>query len=181
MNFVELYRGECPVGYDPYCAIATSTLIIAAIVSAAASAGAGAYSAVATSNAQHDAAKFNAAVAQNNATAASQQAEFAAEQIRTKNRRIIAAGRANLAASGVTESGSATDLLMDSSIQGELNAASAIYTGRVTSGAQSAQSQLEESRASWARTAGAIGVGSSILGGLSYATSISTNPNFRGG
>ena len=180
MSLVELYRNECPPGYDPQCVIASAIVAIVAVVAALASAGAGAYSAVASSDAQHDAAKFNAAVAQNNATAAAQQAEFAAEQIRTKNRRIIAAGRANLAASGVTESGSATDLLLDSSIQGELNAASAIYTGRVTSGAQSAQAQLEESRASWARTAGGIGVGTSILGGLSSATSIAANPNFRG-
>lgn len=160
--------------------IATTTLLISAIAIAAVSAGVGAYSAQTSADAAHDAAKFNAAVAQNNATAATQQAQFQADQIRTRNRRIIAAGRADLLKSGVTESGSAQDLLLDSSIQGELDASAAIYTGRVTAGAQTAESQLQNSRAGWSRTAGYIGMGTSILSGASSATSIAANPNFRG-
>lgn len=178
-NYIVTHRRGEAVG-DPQNVIATATLTTIGLVIAAAAAGVGAYSAQAQADAQKSAAKFNAAVATNNATAAAQQAQYQADRIRTRNRQLAGSARANLAKSGVDiEAGSSADIMMDSGIQGELDRAAAIYTGAVSSGNQSSAAQLERSRAGYASTAGAIGVGSSLLSGANHATQIANNPSFR--
>lgn len=157
--------------------ITTSTVIAAlAVVSAAV----GAYSAYSSAEAQSDASKYSAAVARNNAMVAQQQAEFDAQQIRDKNRRLVSAQRAAFAASGVDpNSGTPQDVMNDSSIQGEMEALAAIYTGRTSANAHTAQARLDDSRAGYAQSAGMVGVGSSLLTGASGVVGAYTNPNFR--
>lgn len=160
--------------------ISTTTLLVASIVAAAASAGAGAYSSVSAANAQEDASKYNEAVSRNNALAASQQAQFDADRIRDRNRRVAGAQRAALAKSGVDISaGTALDIAADSEIQGELDVAAAIYSGRVSSGAEEARARLFGMQASSASKAGKIGLGASLLGGAGDALSIGSSPSFR--
>lgn len=175
------HRRQEAIG-DPQAVIASATIAIVSVIAALVGAGVGAYSASATAEAQKKSAEFNAAVATNNAQSATQQAQYQADRIRAHNRAIMGSARADLAKSGVSiTSGSAQDIMTDSSIQGELDRSAAIYTGRVTAGNQSSAAQLDRARGAFAGTAGAIGVGSSILGGVSNATTIYSNPNFRNG
>lgn len=170
------YREDCPANYDPKSWYVSTTLIVLAIVSAAVSA----YGSYASSEAQKDAANYNAAVARNNADSASQQAQFDASMIRDKNRRILAQQRSAFAANGiVADSGSAADVSADSAQQGEMQALMAIYTGKTSSNAYEAQARLDRMNANSAQAAGIIGVGSSVLGGATNVGMIYGNPNFK--
>lgn len=145
----------------------TTTAII--LVAAATSA----YAAHQSAEAKKDVANYNAAVEKNNATMAAQQAEFDAQQIRDRNRKLLAAQRAAFAASGVDAGGgSALDVYSDTAYRGELEALAAIYTGKTSATAHTAQARLDRFRADDAETAGYIGVGSSLLESAS-------NPYFR--
>lgn len=160
-------------------------LIIASIVATVAAAGVGAYASYAQGQAQKEASEFNAKVAENNAMAAEQQGQFDAQQIRDKNRRLVASQRAAYAASGVDpNSGSPLDVYRDTKISGELEALTAIYTGRTSANAQTAQASLDRARANSASNAGTLGAASSLLGGAVSATGTYTsyrstrNPRF---
>lgn len=173
---VESYRREA-VG-DPKCWYVSTTLITLALVSAAVSA----YGAYYSAQSQSDAAKYNAAVANNNAAAAAQQGEFDAQQIRDRNKRILAQQRNAFAAAGVDpDSGSASDVASDSAVQGELQALMAIYTGRSSQTAEQARSRLYAMQADRAQTGGYVAVGGTILSGLTTAASVdasSRQPTF---
>ena len=173
---VKSYRKDAPC--DPKNWYVSTTLIVMALVSAAISAT-GQYM---SAQAQSDAAKYNAAVARNNASTALQQGTFDAEQIRQQNVRKIAAQRNAMAANGIDpNSGSAVDIQQDSAQQGEMNALMALYTGRTGAVSGMAQSRLQSMEASNAMTAGYLGVGSSILGGAASAAAYdanSKNPTF---
>ena len=157
-----------------------TTLAIIAIAAIAISTGVSAYGAKVSADAQSDASKYSAAVARNNAPAQGQQAQFEAQQIRDRNRRVLASQRAAFASSGVDpESGTALDVRGDSATQGELQALTAIYTGRVGSNAQLAQARLDSAQAGFAQTAGYISMAGSVVGGIGGAASIAANPNFN--
>jgi hypothetical protein len=177
---VKHYREQAPENYDPQAVIATATLIIAAIVTAVVSAGVGAYSAYAQGQAQADAAKYNKAVAKNNALAATQQAQYEADRIRDRNRRIVGQSRADFAKAGVDISGSASDVLTDSATQGEMDVAAAIYTGRISATQQHSAAQLFGFQSRTAEQAGYTGAAAQGLSGLSSALSIGANPRFAG-
>lgn len=163
-----------------------AAVAVVGVVASLASAGVGAYSAEASAAAQKASAKFNAAVATNNATAATQQAQYEADRIRARNRVILAQGRANYLKSGVDISGSAADVQMDSAVQGELEEQAAIYTGRVSAGENQAQAMLDRMRGSYAGQAGDLAMGGSILSGTSSAAAswssyYRNNPTFNTG
>jgi hypothetical protein len=156
-------------GCDPQAGYLTATAIGLAIASAAI----GAYTSYQSGQAQKDAAKYNAKVATNNADAAVQQAQFDAQQIRSKNKRILAAQKAIYSGSGIDlASGSSGDVAYDSSIEGEMDALKAIYTGQTNARSFAASAALDKSRASNAETIGNYGAAGSILGGASSATGI---------
>ena len=175
-RIVEIHRA--PGGFDPKCWYVSTTLIAIALVSAAVSAT----GAIMSAQAQSDSAKYNAAVANNNAAMARQQGEFDAQQIRDKNRRVLAQQRNVFAANGVaTDTGVATDVAADSAQQGEMQALMAIYTGRSSATAQEAQRKLYNMQAGNAMTAGYMSAGASLLGGASSAAAMdagSKNPTF---
>lgn len=151
-----------------------------AIVAAVAGAAVSAVGAVGSAQAQSNASKYNAAVESNNAGAAAQQAKFDAQQISDETRRNVASQRAAMAASGFDpNTGTFSDVTQDTQQRGELNRLTRIYQGRLGINRSMSQSQLDESNASNSMTAGYFGAASSILGGASQATSISTNPSFR--
>ena len=157
--------------------VTTMTAITLALVAVATSISA--YSAVASGEAQENAAKFNQAVEHNNAIAAHQQAEFDAERIRTKNRKIAGIQRSQMSANGFNLTGTNRDVMLDSSIQGELDVAAAIYQGKVSSGMHQSRSQLYGMQAANASTMGALNAAGTILGGASSsATALSNDPHF---
>ena len=135
--------------------------IVVTLASAAASAGA----AIAQGEAAEDAAKYNAAVAENDASAIAQQSQYEAQRVRERNRRILASQRAGQAKSGLAMSGSFQDVQMDSAIQGEMDALAAIYTGQINSGSAQARAQLARLEGRNAKRSGYINAGASLLSG----------------
>jgi hypothetical protein len=174
-QIVQSYRSQA-CGDPQNIFATTTTLITMAILATAATVAGTLYS----SQAQSDSAAYNAAVAKNNAGVAAQQADFDAQQIRDKNQRVIAQQRNAYAASGVAlDSGSTADVQKDSSLQGEMQALMAIYTGKTSANAANAQARLFQMQSGQAQTAGYIGAGSSLLGGASNVSGIATNPRFQ--
>lgn len=93
--------------------------------------------------AQEGAAKFNAAVASNNALSSRQAAAAEAERIRQRNRRLAGAQRANYAKAGIDISfGTPQDVILDSAVQGEMDAMTTIYQGQTTANNQNARAVL---------------------------------------
>lgn len=138
-----------------------------------------AYSAVATASAQEDSARFNQAVAKNDAIAAQEQSQYEADRIRDRNRRVMASQRSAMLRNGGLLTGSNDDVMFDTAVQGELDVAAEIYKGNVATGAAKSRAQLYGMQASSAGTAGLLGMGSSILGGALQATQLVSNPNFK--
>ncbi len=126
--------------------------------------------------------KYNAQVNENNAQMANQQAMAEAQKTRDRGRRLMGAQRAALSAAGVDiDSGSATDIQYDSSVQNELDALTALYKGKVSSNNSLASAQLDRYSATQAGQAGAIGAGGTLLSGAAnaYGTySAVNNPRF---
>ena len=142
--------------------------------------GVSAIGAISSAQAQSKAADFNAAVASNNAGAAAQKAKFDATQIADQTRRATAQQRAAMASSGFDpNTGTFADVTADTKRQGEMNRLARIYQGRLGVNQSISQAQLSTMQASADETAGLFGAGSSILGGISQATSIASNPAFR--
>ena len=155
-------------------------LLAVALVAVAASAAVSYAGAKESSQAQANAENYNAQVASNNAGAAAQQAKFNANQIQDQTRRNVATQRAAMAASGFdANTGTFAGVTADTKRQGELNKLSAIYQGRLGSNQQFSQSQLDNQAAASSLTAGQYGEASSILGGVTQATGVYTNPTFH--
>jgi len=152
-------------------------VLVLAVIAAAASA----VGAKQTADAQEKAANYSAQANKQNAEAAAQQGAFDADQIREKNKRVIAAQRTQWSASGIDpDSATATDVRADSAAQGEMDALIALYTGRSSANANIARSRLNEMEARSAANAGKMGVATSLLGGAVNATSAykKSNPSF---
>lgn len=76
--------------------------------------------------------EYQAAVNEQNARTAQQQAAYEANQFRQRNIRTAGAQKAALAANGVDiQSGSSVDVMTDSAIQGELDALASNYKGQI--------------------------------------------------
>jgi len=144
--------------------------IVAAI--SVAGTAAGAVSAVEQGKAAEDASKRNAKAQDTNARVAAEQAQYAADRQRSENRRRLGAQRAAGAKSGIDLSGgSFNDVLLDTSVQGEMDALASIYQGQATASAyqSSARNSLLEGRA--AKQAGYLRAGSTLLSGASQTAS----------
>lgn len=101
--------------------------------------------------------RYNQTVAEQNATLATQSAATDEENYRDRARRVIASGRASIAASGTTGEGSGTDLLAESSSNAELDALTIRYGGAVRANAARSQANLAGYNAGVALQAGAYG------------------------
>ena len=151
-------------------------LAIAVIASAAL----GAYSAYAQGQAQSKMAAYNALIARQNAELARKQMAIAKtekEIIEARHRReaekTLAAQRAGWAKAGVSMEGTPLIVAAESMSEAELDALAIRYASTVEQSqilAQAAgyeqQAQLERMRGRAARTAGYLGVGTSLLGGV---------------
>jgi len=137
---------------------------VAAVIIAATSLVAGVTTSVVQMQAQDDQAKNNAAIQRGQALQAQQEAAYAAAQIRRRNLQVLGSQRAQVAKSGLEISGSATDVINDSAVQGEMDAMAALYSGKTQSAlAMSRANNFEASRGDIA-AAGYLGVGNSLIG-----------------
>ncbi len=161
----------------------TEALIALAAVSVAASlAGTGVAVAGAQQQAKaaEDVAKFNAKIAENDALAATQQAQAEATQIRRKNRLLSGQQRAAYGKAGVDLS-SLDDVYADTGAQGELEALSALYAGERAASYNQSRSVSARYGGSQARTAGNYAVAGSLIGGLATTANTLSGPTFRRG
>lgn len=133
-----------------------------------------AYGAYSAGKAKQAAYNYDAAVAEQNATMAKDQAAFEADRQESKTRRFVAGQRVSYLANGVTLSGSAMDILADSTIQGEMDRLSILYGGEVDAvnyrndAARSRFAGKQEAKAGMFNAAGSLLSGA----GSAYGTGI---------
>lgn len=140
--------------------------LIAEIVGAAVSV----YSAVRTGQQQRAAAKYNQAVAQQNAKAAQEQGAEAALQSQRQTAQKIGAMEANYGASGVDAStGSPLDVLTDSVRQGTLDQLTLKYDASLRGAGYTNTATLDGMEASNATTSGYLNAAGAALGGTAQA------------
>lgn len=114
-----------------------------------------------------DAANYNAAVANNNAIAARQQAESNAAAQQRKARINQGAMVAAYGASGVGTEGSPMDILEQSASMAELDRQNILYGGELKAGGYQATAGLELMRAENAQKGGMFNAASALLSGAS--------------
>lgn len=107
--------------------------------------------------------KYNAALAENNAIAARQQAAFQEARQREQAERQLAAQRVRFGKSGATAEGTALDVTADQAARGELDALNIRRSGVLQSHAYSSQATLDRFRGQEALTSAMMGAGSSLL------------------
>ena len=129
--------------------------------------------------AQSAASKYNAKIAENNATAAQQQADFSEKLQRERSARALASQRVAIGKSGVTREGSALDVLAESAAEAEMDARAIRYGGELESNAYRAQAALDKHSAKMAKMGGYIGAGTALFSGLTSMAQSGyySNPN----
>ena len=148
--------------------MATTALIVGA-VAAVVAAGVSAYGTYAQSQAQQEAATFNAKVARNQSMLAQYQADQQAKQAAERHRRQLAAQRVAIGASGITTEGSPLAIMMDSAAEAAYSEGLIRYGGARQSEAFDAAASLQKFYGGQAQQAGYLGVGRSLLSGASSA------------
>lgn len=143
-----------------------------AVALAAVGTGVAAYGQVKAGKAADEAAKATQEAENANALAAQQQAAYEAQQVRRKNLLRLGEQRAVAAKSGVLIDDSAGDVIYDTSIQGELEAQAALYSGAVSSGYYRQRGNIARLEGANAKSASRIQAGSTIIGGLGRAASL---------
>ena len=133
--------------------------------------GLGVASSLQQGKAAEDQAKYNAKVSENNALAATQQAEAEALQIRRTNRLRAGAQRAGYGKAGVDIT-SGQDVLSDTGAQGELEALSALYAGQTQASYYNSQATGSRFAGRNARQAGNLNAAGSLVGGLAQGADI---------
>lgn len=111
------------------------------------------------------AANYNASISERNAQIETMQASEDAERSRRASRRRIGAMRAAYGASGVTMEGSPLDVLEDSFAEGELDALTIQYQGRMAAENHRGEAVLSRMQGKAAKKAGFIRAGTSLLTG----------------
>lgn len=144
--------------------------VIAGVVVAVVAAAASAYTAYEQGQQQQKIANFNAKVAENSATAQRQAAAVEAENLRDKQRLIMASQRAGIGASGILGS-EGTPLLVqtDSAEKAALNEARVRYSGEVNARTQESEAIIQGYIGKQAARQGNIQAGVSLLQGASTA------------
>lgn len=128
--------------------------------------------------AEGNAADYNAAVNQQNATMTRQQGSAAVEKQRRENVRLLGSIKANYGASGITMEGSAMDVFAASAAEAELDAQNTAYNYEVKARGYDAESTLNRARANNARTGAFFSAGAQLMNpmGNSQPTSAGTDP-----
>lgn len=139
---------------------------------AGASAAVGAVGAIQQGRAASAAANYNASVSERNAQIEEMQAAEDAERSRRATRRRLGAMRAAYGASGVALEGSPMDVLEDSYAEGELDALTIQYQGRMAAMNSRENARLERMRGRASKTAGYLKAGTSLLTGAANVASM---------
>jgi hypothetical protein len=140
------------------------TIALLSVAVAAVGTGYSVHSGIEQGKMAEKAANFNAQVAENDALAAAQQAQYEADQVSRRNRIIMGKQRAAYAKSGVS-GGSMYDVMYESYMQGELDRMATLYTGAVASNRNRSQAQLSRLEGRNAKTTGYLRAGSALLSG----------------
>jgi hypothetical protein len=128
--------------------------------------GVSTYAAIEQGKAADDAAKATQQSEKRNAQAASDAAALEAGQVRRKNLQRLGSQRAAAAKSGVLIDDSAADVIYDSSIQGELEALSVLYSGASQAGYYRSRGSIAAMEGKNAKQAGYLKGGATLIGGL---------------
>lgn len=121
---------------------------------------------ISQARAASSASKYNAALNEQNARIANEQAASAAEQQRISNYRKLGSIRAGYGASGVTNDGSPMDVLADSFTQGEYDVQNIIYQGKLRAAGYQNNASLDRADAKNSMKSGYINAASTaLLGG----------------
>lgn len=112
---------------------------------------------------QRDAAKYNAAVQEQQAKITLNQGAEKATEVARRTQQRTAAARAGFLQSGMELSGSAGDVLSAMETQGALDELTALYDSQVTAQGLYSNAALERSAAGSATTAGWLNAGNALL------------------
>jgi hypothetical protein len=146
--------------------MALAVAIIGAAV-AIVSAGVGAYAASEQAASQRKAAEYNAKVSRNQALLAEYAADQRAKQARDRHRRVLAAQRVAVGASGITTEGSPLAVMMDTAAEAAYQENLIRYGGQQQSEGFLAEAGLQGFYGEQATRAGYLNVGRSLLTGAS--------------
>lgn len=121
---------------------------------------------IAQGNAANAAAQANANALNQQAEAENRAAGMREEQQRRQNRQFLGTQRAALAQAGIGVDGSAYDIARQSAINAELDALNIRYEGQLRAKGLRDQATVTRFEGRQARTAGFLGAGAAILGGV---------------
>jgi hypothetical protein len=153
--------------------ISATTVAIAAMVSAAASAGVSAYSANEQGKNAKRTGEFNAEMQRRTADDALQRGAIDAADKRQQTRQLIARQHAAQAASGLdTTSGTPLQIMTESAGMGELDALRTLNNAQRQASGLNASADLEIYKGNAAQSAGRFNAAGSILTGASSAAQI---------
>lgn len=158
-------------------ALTTATaLTLVAIAASAAGTGVAVAGQIEQAKAAEEAGEYNQKVAENNAIAAAQQAQYESERIRKRNLIILGRQKAAVAKAGILDTGSTLDVFLDSAIQGEMDRQAALYSGQTRSGYFRSQGTLARmegdslARANYYRAGGTVLSGAGRVASSAYST-----------
>ena len=117
--------------------------------------------------AQQQAYEYNAKVNEQNAKIAQDKAAYEADKQAQRMRRLNATQRPAYAASGVNLSGTALDLMEDSTTQGEMDRLAILYGGDVQAIQSRNEAELNRFQGKQAASAGTSAAFGTLLGGAS--------------
>ena len=112
--------------------------------------------------AQHE---YNAAVQENNAIIAEQNAQYEADKHDDNLRRLMASQRSSYSSSGVTSTGSALDVALDTVTQGEMDKMAILYGGDIKAEGAKASAVSQRMAGDAAIQEGKSKVGATLLSG----------------
>lgn len=140
-----------------------------ALWSTVGAAGLGAIGSIQQGFASKQQAEYNAGVAEQNATAARQQAALDESTSRKKSAMLLGTIRARAAANTGDIGGSALDVLSDSAAEAELEALTLRYRGEVRARQMESEAAIERRRGQSAVLEGFVGAGTRLLTAGGYA------------
>lgn len=110
------------------------------------------------------------------------EAQWAANRIRSRARRLAGTQRARFAAAGVGLSGSAVDVQADSAWQSEVDAMTTLYKGNIAAAGLRTNASAAKRSGVSALISGSFSGAGSVIGGMGTANMINAqnNPSFTG-
>lgn len=159
----------------------SEVVAIVGLVATVVSTAVGVYASYQQGQAQQKAAKVNAKVAENQATAARNAAMVREQQHKEQIRRLAGTQRAVAGASGIALEGSPLLVMADTLEQAELDAQRIHYGGDVSAMGFESQARLSRWQGAQAAHAGAVGAGATLLSGAAKAASYGGGATTSGG